>query len=77
MPKGSGDFMVKNPFELQKYSEPLIHDYYDMERDWKSIEVNTNDVLFFPGWLTHKTGVNKVDEDRYVVSLNIMGVLYQ
>ena len=77
VPKGSGDFMVKNPFELQKYSEPLIHDYYDMERDWKSIEVNTNDVLFFPGWLTHKTGVNKVDEDRYVVSLNIMGVLYQ
>ena len=44
-----------------------------MEMDWEYIDVQTNDVLFFPGWLTHKTEVNKTNQNRYVMSLNVMG----
>ena len=73
VPEGSGRFMVKNPYSIYKLSEPLDYHYYDMEMDWEYIDVQTNDVLFFPGWLTHKTEVNKTNKDRYVMSLNVMG----
>ena len=73
VPEGSGRFMVKNPYSIYKLGEPLDYNYYDMEMDWEYIDVQTNDVLFFPGWLTHKTEVNKTDNNRYVMSLNVMG----
>ena len=73
VPEGSGRFMVKNPYSIYKLGEPLDYNYYDMEMDWEYIDVQTNDVLFFPGWLTHKTEVNKTDKNRYVMSLNVMG----
>ena len=41
--------------------------------DYVPIQVETNDVLFFPGWLTHKTEKSKSIENRYVMSLNVMG----
>ena len=73
VPEGSGRFMVKNPYSIYKLGEPLDYNYYDMEMDWEYIDVQTNDVLFFPGWLTHKTEVNETDNNRYVMSLNVMG----
>ena len=73
VPEGSGRFMVKNPFAQYKLGEPLDYNYYSQGMDWESIDVKTGDVLFFPGWLTHKTEVNESEEDRYVMSLNIMG----
>ena len=53
--------------------EPLDYNYYAEGMDWEYIDVQTNDVLFFPGWLTHKTEVNKTNKNRYVMSLNVMG----
>ena len=73
VPEGSGRFMVKNPYSIYKLGEPLDYNYYDMEMDWEYIDVQSNDVLFFPGWLTHKTETNKTDNNRYVMSLNVMG----
>ena len=73
VPEGSGRFMVKNPYAQYKLGEPLDRNYYDMGMDWEYIDVQTNDVLFFPGWLTHKTEVNETNNDRYVMSLNVMG----
>ena len=73
VPEGSGRFMVKNPYSMYKLGEPLDYNYYDQGMDWEYIDVQTNDVLFFPGWLTHKTEVNKTNKDRYVMSLNVMG----
>jgi ectoine hydroxylase-related dioxygenase (phytanoyl-CoA dioxygenase family) len=65
--------MIKNPLQIYKLGEPLDYYYYDNQKEWMPIEVKTNDVLFFPGWLTHKTEKNLSDEHRYVMSLNIMG----
>ena len=73
VPKDSGRLMVKNPFAMYKLGEPLATNYYDENMQWEYIEVKTNDVLFFPGWLTHKTEVNHGKDNRYVMSLNIMG----
>ena len=39
--------------------------------EWEPIEVKTNDVIFFPGWLRHKTEKNNSDENRYVMSANM------
>ena len=44
-----------------------IHDY------WREVSVQTNDVLLFPGWLTHKTQKNDTDEDRIVFTINLEG----
>jgi uncharacterized protein (TIGR02466 family) len=73
VPEGSGRFMVKNPYYQYKLGEPLDYNYYDQGMDWEYIDVQTNDVLFFPGWLTHKTEVNETNQNRYVMSLNVMG----
>lgn len=73
VPKDSGRLLVQNPLCCYKKAEPLNYHYYQKEMDWAPVEVKTGDVLFFPGWLTHKTEVNKGDQDRYIMSLNIMG----
>lgn len=46
-----------------------IHDY------WREVAVNTNDVLLFPGWISHKTQANETDEDRIVFTINIGAVI--
>jgi len=73
VPENSGRLLVKNPLQIYKLGEPLDYHYYDRQKDWSPIEVKTNDVLFFPGWLTHKTEKNLSTDNRYVMSLNIMG----
>ena len=43
------------------------------ETIWRLIEVKTNDILVFPGWLQHKTQPNNTDEDRVVLTVNYEG----
>ena len=54
-----------------KRSEPVRQDYHMAQYDFIPIHVETNDVLFFPGWLSHKTEKNVQDDKRYVMSWNI------
>lgn len=73
VPENSGRLLIKNPLQIYKMGEPLNYYYYDQKMDWMPIDVKTNDVLFFPGWLTHATERNLSLDDRYIMSLNIMG----
>ncbi len=73
VPENSGRLLVQNPLLSYKKGEPLDYYYWDKEMDYVPIQVETNDVLFFPGWLTHKTEKSKSIENRYVMSLNVMG----
>lgn len=41
-----------------------IHDY------WREVSIETNDVLLFPGWLTHKTQASQIDKDRITFTIN-------
>ncbi len=72
MPKNGGHFLIKNPLEMMKKSEPTDVDYWNGDNLWAPIEVETNDVLIFPGWVTHKTEVNNSDDDRYILSTNFI-----
>lgn len=65
-PKGSGNFLVRDPLEYHRFGTPQE----PAENIWKEIPVQTNDVLVFPGWLKHKTQPNNTNEDRIVLSVN-------
>ena len=69
VPENSGNFLVENPLRPYKCSEPLSQGYLS-DKIWGPIEVESGDVLFFPGWLTHKTEKSKTDNPRYVLSTN-------
>lgn len=76
VPPNSGNLLVKNPLNYHKFSEPLNPGYWSDPGvqdglEWTPINVNTNDVLFFPGWLLHKTQRNASTENRFVMSWNI------
>ena len=46
-----------------------IHDY------WQEVTVEQNDVVLFPGWLTHKTQPNaNVSDNRIVFTINFIAV---
>jgi len=46
-----------------------IHDY------WQEVTVEQNDVVLFPGWITHKTQPNaNVSENRIVFTINFIAV---
>lgn len=70
VPEGSGDFLVRDPLEIYKLNLPVKNTYWDTEL-WKSVNVKTNDLLLFPGWLQHKTERNNSNNNRYVITWNI------
>ena len=67
VPKNSGNLLIENPLKPYLSAGPLSNEY----KFWGPIEVETNDVLFFPGWLWHQTEKNLTDESRYVLSANV------
>jgi len=76
VPKNGGNLLVKNPLTPYKFSEPTHRDYFsdhisESGLEWTPIKVETGDVLFFPGWLQHKTEKNMSKEFRFVMSWNI------
>ena len=73
-PENSGEFLVRNPLEVYKKAEPLHPDYWRLKRYWAPVDVDTNDILIFPGWVTHKTQKNHSEENRYILSSNAVSV---
>ena len=68
-PEGSGGLLVRDPLEMHRSGYPQEC----QETIWRLIEVKTNDILVFPGWLQHKTQPNNTDEDRVVLTVNYEG----
>lgn len=76
VPPNGGNLLVKNPLTSYKFGEPLSPAYFsDVGAqdglEWTPIKVETGDVLFFPGWLQHKTEKNMSKENRFVMSWNV------
>ena len=67
LPKDSGFIEFRDPLEYHKYGLP----YEAQEYLWNPIEIKTNDVLIFPGWIKHRTQESNSDEDRVVLTYNI------
>lgn len=74
VPENSGRIMFRDPLEFHWAGEPS--DYRSLpDASWYPVNVRTGDVLFFPGWLPHKTEKNNSTESRYVLTVNLTGQL--
>jgi len=71
VPPNSGRLMIKDPMSIYNYSRPMRYDYEVLGLEWRYIDVEANDVLFFPGFLRHETERSQSQENRYILSINI------
>ena len=65
-PELGGNIMFKDPLQYTFSGFPKNN-----KNDWTTLEVKQNDVVFFPGFLHHKTEINSSQEDRMVMTLTI------
>lgn len=64
-PKDGGNLLIFDPM-FHHWSGGLL-----TELPYKEVEVQTGDIVIFPGWVLHKTQPNLSQEDRIVMSVNI------
>ena len=67
-----GNIIFENPLDLVLGAQPIKMPYAQFTHE---VEVNTGDLLLFPGYLKHSTLPNTTDRDRivYVADLNESG----
>ena len=65
-PIGGGNIQFKDPLQYHWMSHPR-----EDSNNWKTIEVSEGDVLFFPGFLRHRTEENTSNDDRIVLTVNV------
>jgi hypothetical protein len=72
MPENAGYIEFRDPLEYNKGF--YMKNYDDEMFGWKAIPAITGDVLFFPGYLRHRTQPNKnKNEKRWVLTTNYLG----
>lgn len=72
-PKNSGNIVFVDPLEYHKSNYPISTLTPEMGRDTE-IQVSTNDVVIFPGWLKHYVTPSKSDDSRYIMSMDVLFV---
>lgn len=70
-PSNSGSIMFRDPIHDYRCMEPVVTG----SDPWREVQVETGDVLFFPGWLYHKTQASNTDQPRIVSTYNIKSKL--
>lgn len=73
-PEGSGNIEFRNPLHSSWTYMPRSHEDYSKQDFWQEVPCNTNDVVIFPAWLSHRVQANKVNANRIVMSMNVIGV---
>jgi uncharacterized protein (TIGR02466 family) len=64
-----GNIILENPMDMVLMTQPISPDVkYPMGQE---IEVNTGDLLMFPGYLKHRVLPNTIDRDRLILGFNI------
>lgn len=66
-PENGGNIMFKDPMQYTKAAYPKS----DLAKEWRTVEVKQNDVLFFPGFMRHMTEPNNSNADRTVMTINV------
>jgi ectoine hydroxylase-related dioxygenase (phytanoyl-CoA dioxygenase family) len=64
--------MFRDPLQYTFSGFPKID-----RNDWGKVEVNQNDVLFFPGFLHHMTELNFSNEDRLVMTVTVSADIFK
>ena len=70
-PKNCGDFVVTNPFSLNRNFYPNRENPTELNRTIAKHKVEEGDLLIFPAYLPHQVLPNEADEDRIVISFNL------
>lgn len=65
LPPNSGFTQFQDPH----FNFKNLHESRDLQ-EYHSVSVQQGDVLFFPGWLTHKSEKNASNTDRIILSAN-------
>lgn len=66
--ENSGNLLFKNPLQIQFASWPKNNQMVD----WVPLSTITGDVLFFPGFMIHKSEENKSLEDQLILEANLI-----
>ena len=66
----SGNIVFMDPLEYHKSTYPT-NQMFPEKFKYKELEVTTNDVVIFPGWLKHSVKPNQTNSDRYILSINV------
>ncbi len=71
IPENSGYIEYKDPLEYPK----AMNMHYDLDGwAWKKVKAVTGDVLIFPGWIRHRTEHSNTNDERWVLTTNIMNL---
>ena len=71
-PEDCGEIGFKDPGWVAKVACNNGESTFPIDGTRKRIEPRTGDLLLFPSWLPHYTEPNKSEEDRIIVSFNLM-----
>jgi uncharacterized protein (TIGR02466 family) len=64
-----GNIIIENPLEMILMTQPIGPDVkYPMGQE---LEVNTGDLIMFPGYIRHSVKPNTTDRDRLILGFNI------
>jgi uncharacterized protein (TIGR02466 family) len=66
-PTNGGNIQFKDPLQYHWSASPR----QDTD-NWRTIPIEAGDVLFFPGFLRHRTEPNTSNEDRFSLTVNVM-----
>ena len=69
MPENGGYIHFRDPTDIYKSFHSRM---YEDNFTWRKIPAKTGDTLIFPSWLRHKTEPNGSDDDRWVMTTNVM-----
>lgn len=76
LPTNSGFTEFKDPhYDLKSLTEHS-NELHTL-KEFYPIRVRQNDVLFFPGWLTHRSGINSSHSDRIILSANFINFTHK
>jgi hypothetical protein len=67
MPENGGYFECKDPLEYHKNMLPISNAHL-----WRQIPTISGDILVFHGWLKHRTQPNLSNDNRWVLTTNLM-----
>jgi len=71
LPKNAGVTEFKDPH----YEFKNLHEYKDENsgpKEFLPVEVHQGDVVFFPGWLSHRSQISYSNDQRLIISANFI-----
>ena len=71
-PENCGSFNVSNPNQVSKERIAISDKRTEFNQNIAQIKPVTGDLLLFPAYLPHSVGTNLSDEDRIVISFNLV-----